>query len=163
MKSELIVYMLPIPKCFKIPRKLFQDSASTCWFSQQYVLWIWSLTQYELRIWLHLQVNVTKSLRPYFSVVTFLLRLLIKPGHILTSTTLTTKMRAVDSPENGYHIQDYTVQNHTTTMNDNILQRHCTLQMKIKSCLANWTVKTFKHSNSHQTVMHITSKDLTEK
>jgi hypothetical protein len=106
---------------------------------------------------------VTKSLRPYFSVVTFLLLLLIKPGHILTPTTLTIKIWAVNSPENGFHIQDYTVQNHTTTINDNILQRHCTLQMKIKSCLVNWTVKTFKHSNSHQTVMHITSKDLTEK
>jgi hypothetical protein len=118
-----------------------------------------------VRAWIcpHLQVNVTKSLRLYFSVVTFPLRLLIKPGHILTLNNLTIKMRAADSPENKYHIQDYKVQNHTTTINDNILQRHCTLQMKIKSCLANWTVKTFKHSNSHQTVMHITSKDLNEK
>jgi len=123
----------------------------------------WVLTQYELGICPHLQVNVTKSLHPYFSVVTFLLHLLIKPRHILTLTTLTIKMQAVDSPEHRYHIQDYTVQNHTTTINDNILQRHCTLQMKIKSCVANWTVKTFKYSNSHQTVMHITSKDLIEK
>jgi hypothetical protein len=72
-------------------------------------------------------------------------------------------MQAVDSPENWYHIRDYTVQNHNTTINVNILPRHCTLQMKIKSLLANWTVKTFEHSYSHQTVMHITSKDLYEK
>jgi hypothetical protein len=123
----------------------------------------WVLTQYKLEICPHLQVNVTKSLHPNFSAVTFLLHLSIKAGHILTLTTLTIKMRAVDSPEHRYHIQDYTVQNHTTTINENILQRHCTLQMKIKSCVATWTVKIFKHSNSHQTVIRITSKDLNEK
>jgi len=73
------------------------------------------------------------------------------------------KMRAADSPEYRYHIQDYTVKTTPPPINDNVLQRHCTLEMKIKSCLANWTVKTFKHSNSHHTAMHITSKDLTEK
>jgi hypothetical protein len=123
----------------------------------------WVLTQYKLGIYPHLQVNVTKSLHPYFTVVTFLLHMLIKPVHILTLTALTIKMWAADSPEHRYHIQDYTVQNHITTITENILQRHCTLQMKIKSCVANWTVKTIKHSNSHQTVTHITSKDLNEK
>lgn len=121
----------------------------------------WAFTQYELGICPHLQVKVTKSLCPYLLVVTFLLCLLIKPGHILTLTTLTIEMQAVDSPENRYHIQDYS--ENITTINDNILQRHCTLQMKIKSSLANWTVKTFEHSNSHQTVTRITSKDLIEK
>jgi len=50
-KRELIIYMLPIPKCFKTPWKLFRDNVSTFWFSQQYVLWILFLGFDSARAW----------------------------------------------------------------------------------------------------------------